>query len=167
MRLPAAPSVPLRRGLQQVIDRAYSVTESARIGVYEGPAIHTSPGVATVTEVESVQTGEVTCTCAKPIGDNFALLEVPPASLTRVTKLVAGRLPRQWASDEVLASFTLSQDKGIRVGSVLHVPLYGRQQAAAVAGGTSPLPREPQVTMRVVGIEAAENEFPVRAVAAL
>lgn len=65
-------------------------------------------GVATVTEVGSVQTGAVTCTCAKPIGDNFALLEVPPASLGRVTKLVAGRLPRQSATDEVLASFTLT-----------------------------------------------------------
>lgn len=124
------------------------------------PTLRTSPGVAAVTEVRSVQTGMATCTCAKPIGDNFALLEVPAASLGRVTKLVAGRLPRQSAADEVLASFTLAQDKGIRVGSVLHVPLYGRQQAAAVTGGASPLPRGPRVTLRVVGIEAAENEFP-------
>ena len=115
------------------------------------PALSTSPGVATVTEVESVQTGMLTCTCTKPIGDNFALLEVPPASLGRVTKLVAGRLPRQSAADEVLASFTLAQDKGIRVGSVLHVPLYGRQQAAAVTGDASPLPHGPRVTLRVVG----------------
>lgn len=119
-----------------------------------------SPGVSSVTPVQTLQTGVATCSCTKPIRDNFALLEVPPSSLGRVTKLVAGRLPRQSAADEVLASFTLAQDKGVRLGSVFHIPLYGRRQATVLAGGSLPPPRGPQVALRVVGIEAAENEFP-------
>ncbi len=119
-----------------------------------------SPGVASVTPVQTLQAGVATCSCTKPIRDDFALLEVPPSSLGRVTKLVAGRLPRQSAADEVLASFTLAQDKGVRLGSVFHIPLYGQRQATALAGGSFPPPRGPQVALRVVGIEAAENEFP-------
>lgn len=118
-----------------------------------------SAEVASVTPVRNLQAGVATCSCTKPIRENFALLEVPPSSLGRVTKLVAGRLPRQSAADEVLASFTLAQDKGVRLGSVIHVPLYGRRQAA-LAGGSLPPPRGPQVALRIVGIEAAENEFP-------
>jgi hypothetical protein len=124
------------------------------------PTLARSPEVASVTPVQTLQTGVATCSCTKPISENFALLEVPPSSLGRVTKLVAGRLPSQSAADEVLASFTLAQDKGVRLGSVFHVPLDGRRQATALAEGRLPPPRGPQVALRVVGIEAAENEFP-------
>jgi hypothetical protein len=79
-----------------------------------------------------LQTGVATCSCTKPISENFALLEVPASSLGRVTKLVAGRLPSQAAANEVLASFTLAQDNGVHLGSVFHVPLYGRRQATAL-----------------------------------
>jgi hypothetical protein len=124
------------------------------------PGLSRSPGVASVTPVGSVQNGPVTCTCTRPVGSNLALLEVPSPRLAQVTKLVAGRLPRSSAAGEVLASVTLAADKGVRVGSVFHVPLYGRQQAAALDRGKPPPPRGPQVTLRVVGLEAAENEFP-------
>jgi hypothetical protein len=85
---------------------------------------------------------------------------MPPASLTRVVKLVAGRLPDQSAPGEVLASFTLAQDKGMHVGSVIRVPMYARSQQAALSTGGQPVPRGPRLALRVVGIEAAENEFP-------
>jgi hypothetical protein len=119
-----------------------------------------SPQVASVTPVGSVPNGPATCTCTHPVGSNFALLEVPAPSLGQVTKLVAGRRPRPSAAGEVLASDTLAQDKGVRVGSVFHVRLYGRQQGAALAQGGDPPARGPAVTLRVVGLEAAENEFP-------
>ena len=49
----------------------------------------------------------------------------------------------------MLASFTLAQDKGVHVGTVIRVPLYTRGQRLG-----------PPVALRVVGIEAAGNEFP-------
>ena len=124
------------------------------------PGLARVPGVASVTPVGSVQNGPVTCTCTHPVGSNFALLEVPASRLGQVTKLVAGRLPRPSAAGEVLASDTRAQVKGVRVGSVFHVRLSGRQQGAALAQGGNPPARGPQVTLRVVGLEAAENEFP-------
>lgn len=81
-------------------------------------------------------------------------------SLTRVVKLVAGRLPDQSVPGEVLASFTMAQDKGVHVGSVIGVPVYARSQQAALSAGGQPAPRGPRLALRVVGIEAAENEFP-------
>ena len=124
------------------------------------PGLARAPQVASVTPVGSVPNGPATCSCTHPVGSNFALLEVPAPSLGQVTKLVAGRRPRLSAAGEVLASDTLAQDKGVRVGSVFHVRLYGRQQGAALAQGGNPPARGPQVTLRVVGLEAAENEFP-------
>jgi FtsX-like permease family len=124
------------------------------------PGLARAPQVASVTPVGSVPNGPVTCSCTHPVGSNFALLEVPAPSLGQVTKLVAGRRPRPSAAGEVLASDTLAQDKGVRVGSVFHVRLYGRQQGAALAQGGNEPARGPQVTLRVVGLEAAENEFP-------
>ena len=58
---------------------------------------------------------------------------------------------------EVLASFTLAQDNGVRVGSVIRVPLVtpvgaGRWPGRPVAGL--------HPALRVVGIVAAESEFP-------
>ena len=124
------------------------------------PGIARMPGVASVMPVVNVQAGRVICRCSEPVGSNFAVLEVPPAKLTRVVKLVAGRMPDQSAPDEVLASFTLAQDKGVRVGSVLTVPIYlpaGRGRPGNSPPQTPPYDRR---TFRVVGIEAAENEFP-------
>ena len=77
-----------------------------------------------------------------------------------MVQLVAGRLPDQSVPGEVLASFTLAQDKGVHIGSVIRVPVYARSQQAALSVGGQPAPRGPRLALRVVGIEAAENEFP-------
>lgn len=124
------------------------------------PALAHFPEVASATLVLSPSTGPARCACFAPIGQDFAVLEVPPASLTRVVKLVAGRLPEQSAPDEVLASVTLAQDKGVRVGSVIRVPMYARAQQVALQSNPQLAPRGPRLAFRVVGIEVAENEFP-------
>ena len=51
--------------------------------------------------------------------------EVPPAALTRVVKLVAGRMPDQSTPDEILASFTMQRDYGIGPGTVIRLPMAG------------------------------------------
>ena len=114
------------------------------------PGIAHFPGVTSVLTALTPANGPPSCACTEPIGSShFALLEIPPAGLARVAKLVAGRMPDQSAPDEVLASFTLAQDKGVHVGTVIRVPLYTRGQRLG-----------PPVALRVVGIEAAGNEFP-------
>lgn len=62
----------------------------------------------------------------------------------------------------MLASFTLQQDYGVSVGTVVQVRLYALSQSAALgnAVGAPPPPKGQTVSLRVVGIEAAETEFP-------
>ena len=90
--------------------------------------------------------------------------EVAPAELPRVAKLVAGRMPDQSAPDQALASFTMARDNGVRVGTRIRIPLYApSQQAAAfasLAGAAPPKARGPVITLTIVGIAAAELEFP-------
>jgi len=64
---------------------------------------------------------------------------------------------------EALASFTLQRDYGVRLGTVITLPMAAASQREAVfkalAGGPIPKPAGPRMAMRVVGIVAAENEF--------
>ena len=71
-------------------------------------------------------------------------------------------MPEQSSPDQVLASFTMQQDYGVRVGTVVQVRLYALSQSAALnnAVGAPPPPTGQTVSLHVVGIEAAETEFP-------
>ncbi len=62
----------------------------------------------------------------------------------------------------MLASFTLQQDYGVHLGSVIRVPFYALSQASAYdnAIGAPPKPRGPTIVLHVVGFEATEFEFP-------
>ncbi len=103
--------------------------------------------VTSVTPVTAPFTGQPACrpACTTPIdATNLLVNEVRPADLSRMTTLLSGRLPVQSRPDEVLASFTLAQHNGIRVGSVISVPVYpavgaGRRRRC----GTRPDPRPP------------------------
>ena len=60
--------------------------------------------------------------CSKiNISRALAMSEVPPGALSRMVKLVSGRMPNQSDPGEVLASYTLASDSGTRVGSVIQV----------------------------------------------
>src|SRR5436190_100378 len=72
----------------------------------------------------------------------------------------SGRMPRQSAPDEVLASFSLARDNAVRIGSVLRPQLV---TPAQFRGDPHARPdRSPVMhpALRVVGIVAAESEFP-------
>ena len=94
--------------------------------------------------------------------DDFTLGWVPAKALGRFTQLVSGHMPDQSSPDQVLASFTMQQAYGVRVGTVIRVPLYAASQLAALNNAVAALPpsKGPTVSLRVVGIEAAEIEFP-------
>jgi len=125
------------------------------------PALARLPEVASLTTVGVPAVGQPICACTHAINSSdFYINELSPAALHRVVKLVAGRMPAQSSPDDVLASFTLQQDYGVHIGSVVHAPLYAPSQLSALMNGANVAPSGPTVSLHVVGIDAAELEFP-------
>jgi ABC-type lipoprotein release transport system permease subunit len=125
------------------------------------PKIASLPEVSSVTSALIPTGGRPVCACTHPVNTNdFSLFEVPPKSLSHFVKLVAGKMPDQSDPHQVLASYNLAQDEGVRVGSVLRVPLASRAQRSDVLSDATFRPNGPMVALRVVGIEAAQIEFP-------
>jgi len=125
------------------------------------PKLSTLPGVASITSVGIPASGQPTCACTHVINSSdFYINELTTTALNRVVKLVAGRMPTKSSSNQVLASFTLQQDYGVNIGTVIHIRLYASSQRQALIGGVNEAPSGPMVALHVVGIEAAESEFP-------
>jgi hypothetical protein len=123
------------------------------------PRLSTLPHVSAATAVPVTVSDTVGCaSCRKPIDtENFLVNEVPPGQLGRMVTLLSGRMPRQSDPGEVLASFTLARDNGVRIGSVLRPQLVTPAQLETGQGKPSPALRP---ALRVVGIAVAESEFP-------
>jgi hypothetical protein len=75
-------------------------------------------------------------------------------------KLLSGRLPDQSSASEVLASYTLARDNGVHIGTLIRVPLLSQADGGSNPADQSPPPQGPLPTLRVVGIVAAQTEFP-------
>jgi hypothetical protein len=124
------------------------------------PTLAGLPDVASVTTVVSPAASAPTCSCTHNIGESgFNLYDMSSDELPRLAKLVAGRMPDPSAPDQVLASFTMEQD-GVRIGTVMKVPMYSPAQEGVLVGGGNPAPSGPTLTLHLVGFEAAEAEFP-------
>jgi hypothetical protein len=87
--------------------------------VYSGkplPQLSRLPHVTSVTPAVVTYNGAVGCaSCHTPIDTrNFLVNEVAPGQLPRMMTLLSGRMPRQSDPGEVLASFTLARDNGVR-----------------------------------------------------
>jgi len=125
------------------------------------PELSKLPDVASVETAPGPFNGNLICSCQRAINSaNVSFVGLSPAALNRVVKLVAGRMPDQSAPDELLASFNLQQDFGVQVGTVIRTRFYGASQEKAILGGANVNPKGPTTTFHVVGIEAAEAEFP-------
>ncbi len=124
------------------------------------PKLARLPGVASATELVTPYNGQPACACTHPI--NPSDLFVVSSAGRSPFNLVSGHLPDPSAAGQVLASFTMRQDYGVRIGTVIHVPLYASSQLSAInaATGALPKPAGPSVALRVVGFEATEYEFP-------
>jgi hypothetical protein len=120
------------------------------------------PAVASVTAIGNPASGEPTCACTTHAinSSDFYINELAPTALRRVVKLVAGQMPAESSPYDVLASFTFQQDYGVHIGSVIHAPLYASSQLSALQSGANATPSGPTVALHVVGIGAAEMEFP-------
>jgi FtsX-like permease family len=132
------------------------------------PGIAKIPGVASVTGAVGLDNGQPTCLCTHPINPTtFGVIVVSPKGKP-LSKLVDGHLPDPSNPTQVLASFTLRQDYGVHLGSVITVPFYAASQAAAYNAGNNGAglrPAGPTVSFHVVGFEATEFEFPSGATA--
>jgi hypothetical protein len=122
------------------------------------PQLATLPDVRSVTLVRGTPTGQPQCaSCRRPFDlNNFLIDQVPPPALPHMVKLLSGRMPRQSSPGEVLASRTLAEHNGVRVGSVLRIPLYSQ---AALEGGSAQPKQVLQPVLRVVGIAMIEGNF--------
>lgn len=125
------------------------------------PQLTRLPQVVSATEVLGTDTGQPICRCTHPINSTDFGVVVPPKG-SSVIKLVSGRMPDPSSPDQVLASFTLQQDYGVHLGSVIRVPFYSSSQVAAYnnAVNGAPSPQGPTIALHVTGFEAAEFEFP-------
>ena len=126
------------------------------------PKISRFPGVVAVTEAFGPDNGQPTCACKHPINPSYFGLVALPTTAKPDFNLVSGRLPDPSNAYEVVASYTLRQDEGVHLGTVIRVPFYARSQQSAYdsATGAPPAPTGPTVALRVVGFEATEFDFP-------
>ena len=119
------------------------------------------PGVASVTTVGIPASGQPTCACTHAIdASNFYINEVSPTALSRVVKLVAGRMPNQSSPRRGagLLQPPTGQRRAYRVGDPR--PVVCIVTGARLCSGANASPSGPTVALHVVGIEAAELEFP-------
>ena len=126
------------------------------------PKISRLPGVAEVTAAFGPDNGQPICACTHPINPSTFGVLVLPTRGRPAFNLVSGRLPDPSNPDEVVASYTLQQDEGVQLGTVIRVPFYAPSQLSAYsfATGPPPQPTGPTVGLRVVGFEATEFDFP-------
>ena len=117
------------------------------------------PEVQSVVAITSPVTGAPQCACRGTLtAGNFGLMEVSPPDLPHFGKLVSGRLANPGDPNEVLASYTMAHDQGLRLGSTITVPLASpaeQGQSEATPGSAGPA-----ITLRVVGFDAALDDFP-------
>ncbi len=137
----AFPGFVARHGYDIVVYSSHSLPKLARL-----------PEVDSATPVSAAYVGRLRCSsCRKPIDtSNFLILEVSPRHLPRMVSLLSGRMPDQSHPTEVLASYTLAQDNGVHIGSVIRASLLNPTHTAVAA----------RPVLRVVGIAAAQTEFP-------
>src|SRR5579872_4490581 len=126
------------------------------------PVIPRLPEVSRGVTAFGPDNGQPTCACRHPLNPSYFGVVVLPTTGKPIFNLVSGRLPDASNPYEVLASYTLEQDEGVHLGTVIDVPFYAPSQSSAYnnATGVLPTPTGPTVPLRVVGFEATEFDFP-------
>ena len=130
------------------------------------PELTRFPQVSRVTTVHAPFSFAGRCVSCRTQIDpaaTFSVIEVPPVSLSRVVKLLSGRMPDQSNPDEVLASYSLASDNGVHIGSVIRVltPTPAQVKLAQKVGASKVnIAAVSRRSLRVVGLVVAENEFP-------
>ncbi|HEY5437347.1 MAG TPA: FtsX-like permease family protein [Acidimicrobiales bacterium] len=94
------------------------------------------------------------------VSNKYLGVEALPTSHEASTiKLLSGRLPT--GVHDALVGFSMQQQFGLKIGSIVTVPFYRKSQAQELVGTNSyVIPHGPRVRFRVVGFEASVNDFP-------
>jgi ABC-type lipoprotein release transport system permease subunit len=123
------------------------------------------PGVASVRPVFLPNSAPAACVGCRGPARPLPLQVISPLPGGRPGwKLLSGRWPDPSDPRQVLASFTLRDDLGVRPGTVFLVPFYAPAQLHLLdRKGGPPAPRGPVVRFVVTGIAAALQEFPAGA----
>jgi ABC-type lipoprotein release transport system permease subunit len=131
------------------------------------PQLAQMPEVARATPIRAPFVAAVGCAGCGPINasQSFDGFEIAPGDLSRTVKLVSGRMPDQSDPGQALASTTIADDSGVRVGSqvTIYTPTQAQiNQAQNQTGPATPaqLAHTPHRTVRVTGLVVTENEFP-------
>ena len=126
------------------------------------PSLSRIPQVTRVTPVQAPFVAGVRCTGCGAINASMSagVFEISPDGLSRVVKLLSGRMPDQSAPGEVLASSTFARDSGVRVGSLIQVLTPTPAQVSQGQQGNADIAAVPRRSLRVVGLVVTENEFP-------
>ena len=105
-------------------------------------------------------TGQPTCTCTHRIDlTDFYVNELSAGRVAPGREVGRRTDARPVGARRGAGLFTLEQDDGVQLGTVIHIPLYAASQRPSLSPGPG-TPSGPTVAVHVVGIEAAELEFP-------
>ncbi|HVB71723.1 MAG TPA: FtsX-like permease family protein [Acidimicrobiales bacterium] len=89
----------------------------------------------------------------------LGVASLPSSHLASTIKLLSGRMPT--GPRDALIGFSMQQQFGLKIGSIVSVPFYKRSQGESLLKGNAHLaPRGSRVSFRVVGIEVSETDFP-------
>ncbi len=84
---------------------------------------------------------------------------LPKTHVASTVKLLSGHLPI--GVHDILVGYSMQQQYGLKIGSIVTVPLYKKSQGHAVIFTNGfVIPHGPVVHFRVVGIEASVDDFP-------
>src|ERR1700733_2620234 len=118
---------------------AYTARYGYDAAIYSGHPLRRAdlPEVSALTYAPAPFAAAVRCpSCTRPIDYGaFGIFEIPAGQLASTGKLMAGRLPDQSDPGEVLASYSLARDNGVRIGSVIDVVMPTRAEAQQLDAG--------------------------------
>ena len=102
------------------------------VQVYQFPArlpasVASLPGVSAIYYGLSYDNGDMV-TGGRIVPANDAYISGLPSKPTQTMKLLSGRMPT--AAGEVIAGFTMQQQYGVHIGSIVTVPLYSLARQA-------------------------------------
>ncbi len=137
--------------------------DAAVFGFRPMPLLNSLPEVTSVVPLESIAAGNLAIGPRTVPAADISLISGNSEGFERISRLLSGHWPATSSTDEVVVSFNLAQQFGLRTGASITAPLYAASQRAVVdqSNEVTVRPGGPTLHLRVVGIEASVADFPV------
>jgi hypothetical protein len=115
--------------------------------------------VAAIAESNSYFSGNVSAGGHFVPAYDTTVVGLPSTHRDSTIKLLSGHLPQD--VHDVVVGYSMQQQFGLRIGSLISVPFYALSQRQEVLNSNTPPPAHgPRVQFRVVGVEASLIDFP-------